>query len=147
MIAYLKYGAIAALVLALFGGGFYLGGLKSKAALEGFEAAQTENTAKAVLAERASAAVEQTRVATKLKEFEDAPIDPIVPGIAHRVFLAARPTSCPLSSPSPVASGATTPSGVSSSDREVELATQNAFDAGARDAQRLDLCRAVWPHH
>ena len=127
----------AALLLA-----YHLGGDASKTALEGFQAAQAENTAKAVLAERASGAVELARVNAILKGYQDAPIDPIVPGIAHRVFIYARAANCAV----PSAGG--NPGGVVSASPKstgFEDALQDYIDACSRDAQRLDALIAAWP--
>lgn len=62
MIAYAKLGGLLALVLALFGAGFYFGSLRgnekadaARTAQEASESAQSAAVAKAVLAERASA--------------------------------------------------------------------------------------------
>ena len=52
---YAKLGAGLVLIVAIFGAGFHFGGMSSKSALEAYRAAQSELTAKAVLAERASA--------------------------------------------------------------------------------------------
>ena len=41
----IKYMGLLALVIGLFGGGWYLGGLKSKEALEAYKAATATNTA------------------------------------------------------------------------------------------------------
>jgi hypothetical protein len=55
-LAYAKWGGIAAFLIGLSFFWYHQGGLASKTKLEGFQAAQAEGTAKAVLAERASAA-------------------------------------------------------------------------------------------
>jgi hypothetical protein len=55
VITWLKVGGILAAVLVCFAFGYHLGGLGPKTALADFEAKQAENTATAVLAERASA--------------------------------------------------------------------------------------------
>lgn len=56
ILTYLKWGGLLALVLAAAGAGYHFGGMGPKTQLAAFQAAQAENTAKAVLAERASAA-------------------------------------------------------------------------------------------
>lgn len=72
---YFKYGAIAALVIALFGFGWYGGRLEGSAAVARLQRDQAQITATAVLAERASAQeqaakdhiTEQTHAATILR--------------------------------------------------------------------------------
>lgn len=130
----------AALLLA-----YHLGGDSARTALEGFQAAQAENTAKAVLAERASGAAELARVNAILKGYQDAPIDPIVPGIAHRVFLYASAASCAVSSTPSAPGGVVTSRPVPASDSGLEQATQAVFDACERDALRLNALQAAWP--
>jgi hypothetical protein len=147
-LGYIKI-ALAALILGgTFWFGYRTGSVHGTAALEALQAAQAENTAKAVLAERASAAVESARVQAKLKEYENAPIDPLVPGIVRRVFLNACPAGGPVPSAAAAPGGTGEAGGVPAGDqgaqRLYELA-QAAADAAARDAARLDLCRSVWP--
>lgn len=142
---YVKYGAIGLLVLALFVGGWYCGSRSSKTALEGFQAAQSANTAKAVLAERASAAVELARVNTILKGYDNAPIDPVVPGIAHRVFVYANATGCAVPSPGANPGGAIAASTIPAGDPEFERLSQAAFDAAAHDAKELIALQQAWP--
>jgi hypothetical protein len=55
VITWLKVGGILAAVLACFAFGYHLGGLAPKTALAKYEADQAQNTATAVLAERAAA--------------------------------------------------------------------------------------------
>ncbi len=154
MIAYLKLGAGVFLVVLIFGAGFHFGGLSgnakaaaSKAALDGFQTAQAENTAKAVLAERAAGATESARVNAKLKEYEDAPIDPVVTGLSERVRLATCPGATGSSVPGAGgnAGGAQSARGVPASPAEVERLSDAAWAAADKDATRLNLCRDVWP--
>lgn len=56
ILTYLKWGGLLALVVAAAGVGYHFGGMGPKTQLAAFQAAQAENTTKAVLAERASAA-------------------------------------------------------------------------------------------
>jgi hypothetical protein len=145
VITYLKLSAIAALVAALFFSGYHVGGMASKTKLEGFEAAQAADTAKAVMAERASAATELARVNAILKEYQDAPIDPIVPGIAHRVFIYARAADCPVPSAGPHPGGTVTASPQPAGPGPIEQATQAVFDACEADARELTALQAAWP--
>lgn len=139
---YAKLGGALLVVVLLFGGGYHFGGLASRAAYEALRAEQSSNTAKAVLAERASAAIELARVNAVLKEYQDAPIDPVTVGIGHRVLYAA----CPASSPVPKAAadpgGAIITRAVAPG---VESALQGLVDACSRDAVRLNAIQAAWP--
>lgn len=145
MIAYAKLAGILAVVVGLFGLGFHFGGMGPTAALGRLQAAQSADVAKAVLAERASAAAELARVNGILRGYENAPIDPIVPGIAVRVLRAACPSVSQMPSAGPNASGIDAPSGIPGSDPEIERLSQDAYTAGAKDAARLELCKAAWP--
>lgn len=145
MITYLKLGGILALVAGLFGGGFYLGGLRSEAALEAFQSAQSANTAKAVLAERASGAAELARVNLLLKGYQDAPIDPIDVGLAHRVYVYASAADCPVSGAGAHPAGAVSPSPQPSSDPGFVGLAQSVIDACAQDAAELTAIQQAWP--
>jgi hypothetical protein len=140
-VIYLKVG-IAAALCALF---FWLGGLHSKTELEGFQAAQSANTARAVLAERASSAAELARVNLLLKGYQDAPPDPIVVSIGSRVLQYARIADCPVptSGANPAATLGAAP--VPRSDPEFERLLQTAFNACAHDAEELTTLQKVWP--
>lgn len=140
---YAKAAALLVLVLLLFGGGYRLGGMASKTTLEGFEAAQAENTAKAVLAERASTAAELARVNAILKGYTDAPIDPITVGIATRLLEHACPASGPVPSTVAVAAGIDRATAQPRNAQAVERATQSHFDACAKDAAELAALQAV----
>lgn len=148
ILAAIKAALILGFLALVFYGGDRVGSAHATAALEAFQAAQAENTAKAVLAERAAGAAESVRVREKLKEYENALPDPVVPGIAHRVFLYANASGCPLPSaatpPSGTVPAGRVPAGDQGSERLLELA-QAAAAAAARDAARLNLCREVWP--
>ncbi len=136
-----KLAAIAA-VLAF---AYRLGGNGPRAALAGFQASQAQATAKAVLAERASAAAELARVNGILKEYQDEKLNPIVPGIAVRLLERACPAnrSLPEASANPgrARSAAKEPAG----DGSVERATQAVFEACAQDAAQLSALQAAWP--
>lgn len=145
MITYLKLGGILAAIALIFVIGFRFGGMGPKAKLEGFQATQAENTAKAVLAERASAATELARVNTILRGYQDAPIDPISTGLAHRVFVYANAAGCSVSKTgaNPAAVGGAGP--VPHGDPELERLSQAAFDAGTHDAKELTALQAAYP--
>lgn len=136
------YGGIAAFLCALF---FWLGGLHSKAALEGFQAAQTENTAKAVLAERASTAAELARVNALLKGYQDEALKPVDATIAERVLYHACPAVSAVPSPGAHASGTLSPSPQPRSDPETERLLQAVFTACSADAEELTTLQQAWP--
>lgn len=143
MITYAKGAAVLLAVVLLFAGGWYFRGLKAQAAAEAVSEAQSAAVAKAVLAERASGAAELTRVNTILKGYQDAPIDPVVPGIAGRLY-KYEISSCAVPSTSPNPSGAVSPGPVPRGDPELERLSQAAFDAGAHDAKELTALQQVW---
>lgn len=142
---YLKFGAIGLLILVLFGGGWYCGSRASKTALEGFQAAQSANTAKAVLAERASAATELARVNTILKGYQDAPIDPVALSLGSRVLNYARVADCPVPSPGPAPSGTVSAGPQPGGDGGVEQALTGVLTACAQDASELTALQQAWP--
>lgn len=123
---------------------FYLGTLKETAALEKDHADMAEATTKALLAEQAKSATELDRVNQIVRKYEAQPIDPVVAGVARRLFKYTI-QDCPMSAAGRDASGAAAASGVPGGNPEVERLTQQAFDAGARDSARLELCKATWP--
>jgi hypothetical protein len=145
MLATLKLGAIGALLAALFLWGYHLGGLASKSALEGFEASQAANTAKAVLAERAAGDKELARVNAIVKGYEDAQLSPIDDRIAERVLERACPAVGPVPTAGPHPSGASGPSQEPRSDPEAQRLLQAVFDACEADARELTALQAAWP--
>lgn len=139
---YAKIGALLALVLGLFGTGWFVGSLKGRASVSALQASQAENTAKAVLAERASAQTELTRLRIVVANYENTPIDPVSVGLGHRVYLYARAANCPVPVGSANPSGTVAPSPVASG---FEGALQGYIDACSRDAKRLDALIDAWP--
>jgi hypothetical protein len=144
-LVYIKVGAVVTLLAVVAGAGYHFGGMASKTKLEGFQQAQSANTAKAVLAERASAAVELARVNAILKEYQDAPIDPATVSLGSRVLEYARVAECPVSSASPHPAGIVSTAAQSSGLGPIEQATQAVFDACAADAKELAALQSVWP--
>jgi inorganic triphosphatase YgiF len=94
-LAYLKWGGIAGLALALFVAGYHLGGNSAKTAAEALHAAQLSAVATVyqnqVLATQASEAQLQ-KVENAYDAVKDAP-DPVTAGLATRVLLRACPAS------------------------------------------------------
>ncbi len=146
MITYLKVGAIAALVAAIFMAGWHLGGDSARTALAGFQAAQAEDTAKAVLAERASAAAESARLQTILKGYEDAPIDPVALTLGSRVLQYARVADCPVPKAGADPRGARSPAPLPVGPSGVGRALDALTEACAQDAAELTALQAAWPH-
>lgn len=144
-ILYAKLGAGALIIAVLFGAGWHFGAMASKTQYEALRAEQSELTAKAVLAERASAAAESARVNAVLKEYQDAPIDPVVAGTAHRVFIYANSPSCPVpearTDPARVVGTAAQPVGPS----RVERSLGDYIAACDADARQLAALIEAWP--
>jgi len=134
---------IAALIVC--GIAFYLGGLRYKAQLESLEASQAENTARAVLAERASAQTELNRVNQVVAKYEAQPIDPIALNVGSRVLEYTRIASCP------VPKTATNPSGTGNAPQEspdtsaIERTLTAYSEACSQDANQLAALIAAWP--
>lgn len=97
---YLKIGAIVALVIGLFGFGWYGGALSGKAAVARLQRNQAQLTATAVLAERASTEA-QTKIdtAAQVTHAQDiAQIDDVAPIATPLLVYRSSPTpSCPVS--------------------------------------------------
>lgn len=140
VLTYVKLIAIAvALVLAV-----HFKGEIDKGVLERDHAAMAEGMAKALIARQTEHQAEMTRVNNLVRAYESQAIDPVVPGIAGRLYKYTL-SQCSLPTPGPAAGGTRPPSGVSRGDPEAQRLSQAAFDAGARDAGRLELCKAAWP--
>ncbi len=147
MITYLKLGAILALAALLFGAGYRFGGMAPKTELEALRAAQAEATAKAVLAERASAAVTLAHQNAVIARYENAPPDPIVATAAHRVYVyAAAASGCSVSGAHPVAGGAPEAPRVTLGPSRVEQALGDYIAKCDADARRLAAAQALAPH-
>jgi hypothetical protein len=142
---YLKWGGIAAAALALVLGGYHFGSLSSKSKLEAVLAAQAENTAKAVLAERAAQETEQKRLQEVLAKYEQTPLDPIVAPLARRVFLYARASECPVPPNGTHSAAVIDPGPQPREDSAIERATSEVFEACARDAAQLNALIDAWP--
>jgi len=145
VIVWAKVGGILLAVALCFAGGWYCGSLRSKTAYEALQAAQAENTAKAVLAERASTAAELARTSAILKGYQDAPIDSVALSVGSRVFKYANAASCSLpqaaADPGRAPSAAPLPVGPS----EVERALADLAVACSEDARELAALQAAWP--
>jgi hypothetical protein len=141
------YAAIATL---LFGGGWYCGELRGSDRIAQQSATQSAVVAARVQAEQAQSRSEIQRLNAVVAKYvaQEGTPDPIVAGVAGRLFkykILTNTVSCPAA-PAP---GASSASGVPPSPEEPErfiAASQAVFDAAARDAARLNLCREAWPH-
>lgn len=153
---YVKLGFYLALAAGLIGLGYHFGALKGAAqadsartALEGFQAAQAQNTAKAVLAERAAGQAELVRVNGILKGYEDAPINPVDLSLSGRLFkytdATAHAADCPVPKAGPDPAAARDPATKPASDGAVRQATAAVFKACALDAAELSALQAAWP--
>ncbi len=145
MITYLKVGALAALLAAIFMAGWHLGGDSARTALASLQAAQAEDTAKAVLAERASAAAESARLQAILKRYDDAPIDPIALHVGDRVLEYARVAQCPVPKAGADPRGAASAAPVAFGASQVGRALDALTEACAQDAAELTALQAAWP--
>lgn len=142
---YIKIGAFVALLAAVAAVAYHFGGMSAETALADFREAQSANTAKAVLAERASAAAELARVNAILKGYQDAPIDPIALSVGSRVLEYARVAACPVPAAG-INPGATpSPSPVPISSSEVGQALTDLAVACSQDAEQLNALIAAWP--
>lgn len=141
---YVKIGGIALLVLALFFGGFYLGGLKSKVTLEHSLSQQSATVAAALQAQQKISDAEETRLNGIIAKYEQTPIDPIALTLGaslHKYTLS----ECPVSGPAANSSGTGSTPAVTASDGSVERATDAVFKACAQDAAELAAIQQAWP--
>jgi hypothetical protein len=135
----------AALYVIAFAIGFYFGGLRSKTALETVETAQSENTAKAVLAQKAALDAEEARLNGVIAKYEATPIDPIAVGLAGRVLQYARVADCPVPKAASITSGTGDTAAQSSGDASLIRLSQAVLDACAQDAAQLTALQQAWP--
>jgi hypothetical protein len=131
--------------LILFGMGFYFGGLSPKTKLEALQAAQAENTAKAVLAQKAASDAEEARLNGVIAKYEATPIDPIAVGLAGRVLQYARVADCPVSKTAAAASGTGNPAAGTASDPSFVGLAQAAVLACDHDAHQVTALQQAWP--
>jgi hypothetical protein len=147
MIVWAKVGGILAAIALVFFAGYRFGGMASKTALEGFQAAQAENTAKAVLAERASTAATLAHQNAVIEGYQNAPISPIVTTAAQRVFVyATHAASCAVSGAAPNAGGAPAAAAVALGPSRVVEALGAYIAACDADSRRLAALQALSPH-
>ncbi len=142
---YIEVGAAVVLLAVAVLVGYHFGGMGPKAQLEALKAAQAELTATAVLAERASAEAEVVRVNAILKEYQDAALNPIVPGIAVRLLERACPTSGPLPADSGHPGTPSSSSPQPGSDPGAQRLLQVLVEACAQDADELTALQQAWP--
>ena len=145
ILPYLKYGALLAAVIGLFSAGFYMGGERSKTALESFKEAQAQNTAKAVLAERAAQQTEFDRVNKIVEDYQNAQITPVGVTVVSRLLQSACPANGAVSQTSPAPGGVAGAGQESSQTGRIAEALTDYIAACSDDARRLNAVLAAWP--
>jgi hypothetical protein len=147
MITYLKLGAILALAAALFGGGFYFGGLRSKTAYEALQAAQAKASAQALLQEQAATAAQTAKlqqVQNAYDAIKDVP-DPVALNVS-RLLVAKVTGGCAVPSAPAVAGGAPSAPAVASGPASVAERLDDYIQACTGDARRLAAVQALSPN-
>ena len=131
--------------IALVAIGYRQGGNSARTALEAFQAAQAENTAKAVLAERAAGKAELDRVNTVLARYQNETLHPVDLHIGQRLLVAACPTVGPV--PEPHANTGATESAPEIADIDPRLgpAIDRVIADCQADALTLSALQAAWP--
>ncbi len=142
---YAKIGAAALIIAVLFGSGYHLGGMASRTALEADHAAMAQAATTALLEQRKQAEAESTRINKAVSDYENAPIDPIVPTVARRVFLYANRTDCPVPSAPAVASGTQAAAAVAIGPSSVERALGTYIAACSADASQMKAMLELAP--
>jgi hypothetical protein len=146
MITYLKLGGILALAAALFGGGFYFGGLRSKTAYEALQAAQAKAAATALQKEAAATAAQTAKlqeVQNAYDAIKDLP-DPVTLNVS-RLLVAKVADSCAVPGPAAVAGGAPGASQVAVGPSSIADRLDDYIEACTDDARRLAAVQALAP--
>lgn len=143
-LAYAKWGGIAALALALFGGGWYFNGLRWADKLDKDHADLAASTTAALITQAKDKQTQIDRLNAAVAHYESLPPDPVVTGVASRLYKYTL-RDCAVPGAPAVAPGIVSPGGVPGGNQEAERLSQLAFDAAGRDAARLDAVIGVWP--
>lgn len=144
MTLYIKIGAALALILFLFFGGYYCGGLSGKAKLAAVQQSQAQLVAKTLLAQKANTDQEMTRLNKVIATYENTPIDPVAVTVGSRVYkYAAAHCGAVPQAPAPT-SGTVPAASVPSSPGPIERATNDAFAACSHDANLVIALQAAW---
>lgn len=165
-LAYAKWGGIAALALALAGGGYHFGGLSAddklnayKTAAEAQHVAQLQAVVTTMETNARDAAADHAKLQKVIDAYDatkDVP-DPASIGTAHRVLLlaasAAGAGDCPVQQTGPVASGGAGSSGGASETRKAQSGLVQVLEADlddyiaacGRDDKRLVLTQGLGP--
>lgn len=141
VLAYVKFALIAAACLWMY----HLGAEAGTTRVAEMQSSQAMNTAKAVLAERASDENELNRVNALVANYETTPINPIALTVGSRVFKYASAASCAVPKTTAAAGGTSGSAGVSVGPSEVEQRLSEYIQACSRDAERLSAVIAAWP--
>lgn len=145
-LAYLKIGGIIALVAGLFGLGYHFGGLSFKTALEANHAAQLQAVVNRLDENARAAAADHAHLQGVIDAYLAKPIDPIVPGIAHRVYVFAA-SACGGGVPqaATLAGHVPGPTPIALGPSEVERRLDDYIRACDQDARRLTAVQALAP--
>ena len=143
---YLKLGAIVAMVAALFAAGYHIGGLSSKTALEAQHTAQLQAVVNAMDENARQAAADHAHQQGVIDAYHATPIDPLVAGAAHRVYVYAA-SACGGSVPqaASVAGGAQASAPIALGPSEVERALDDYIHACSADAAQMTPMIALAP--
>jgi hypothetical protein len=132
-----KLGGALALIAVLFGAGYHFGGMASKTALERDHADMAAATVNALLAQRAQATADHNRLQEVIDRYDATPPDPIIPGLAHRVYVYATAHCGGVPQSGSVAPGTEAPTPVPIGHSSVESALGDVLSACSADAAQM----------
>jgi hypothetical protein len=135
-----KWAAIVGLLAFVY----HAGGNGPRAALERDHAAMAEAATQALLAQRSAQEAEATRINKAVTDYENAPLDPIAPTIARRLYIAAA-GGCAVPSSPTVASGTQAPAAQPLGPAGVERALGGLIEACAEDARQMNAMLELAP--
>jgi hypothetical protein len=143
---YLKLGAIIAMAAALLATGYHIGSLSSKTALEADHAAQLQAVVNVMDENARQAAADHAHQQGVIDAYHATPIDPLVAGAAHRVYVyAASASGCGVPQAGAVAGGAQASAPVAFGPSEVERALDDYIQACSADAAQMNPMIALAP--
>jgi hypothetical protein len=133
-LTYAKWAAIAGVGVWIY----HLGGASDRAALAAQHAAQLQAVVKAMDENAREAAAAQAHLQGVIDAYHATPIDPIVPGIAHRVYVVAAGTcSGRVPEARSVAPGTQAPAALPIGPSNVERSLGDYIAACASDAAQM----------
>lgn len=143
---YIELGAAALCLVIAAGAGYHFGGLSSKTALEADHVAQLEAVVKAMDENARQAAADHAHMQGVIDGYAKTPIDPIVPGAAHRVYVFAA-SACGGGVPEAgsVAGGVQAPAAVAIGPSPVERALDDYIRACSADAAQMNAMIQLAP--